>query len=64
MFVVMRGNLTEGFKPLGPFEDFEDAAEASEGIECWIMLMQHPDCTCDPEGIWGEGPCVKCESEA
>jgi len=37
MYVMLEGNLTEGFKAYGPYESFDDAADAHDGCEGWIM---------------------------
>lgn len=41
-YIVMAGNLNEGFCAYGPYEDFDEAAEASEGAEVWIMSLGTP----------------------
>lgn len=38
-YIVMSGNLNEGFTAYGPYPDFEDAASACEGAEAWIMSL-------------------------
>ena len=40
--VIVSGNLSEGFVVYGPYEDFEDAAAASDGAEVWIMSLGTP----------------------
>ena len=42
-YLVMSGNLNEGFTAYGPYPDFEDAAEACEGVEAWIMSLNPPE---------------------
>jgi hypothetical protein len=37
MFIMMEGNLTEGYKVYGPYESFDVTADAHEGCEGWIM---------------------------
>jgi hypothetical protein len=37
MFIMMEGNLTEGYKVYGPYESFDVAADAHEECEGWIM---------------------------
>ena len=39
MYVMLEGNLTEGFKAYGPYESFDDAADAHDCCEGWIMEM-------------------------
>lgn len=43
-FVLMAGNLSDGYKPIGPFSDFDRAADyaTSLGIDGWIMEMLTP----------------------
>jgi len=36
---MMEGNLTEGYKAYGPYESFDDAADAHACCEGWIMEM-------------------------
>lgn len=38
-FVVMMGNLSEGFTAFGPYNSFNEAAKAHEYKECWIMTL-------------------------
>ena len=40
MYVMLEGNLTEGFKAYGPYESFDDAADAHDCCEGWIMNMK------------------------
>lgn len=42
MFCVMFGNLSDGFRPAGPFLSFDDAAAYCEGKEAWVMEMKGP----------------------
>lgn len=42
MYVAMVGNLSGGYRAVGPFEDFEDAAQAMDFVECWIMTLESP----------------------
>ena len=39
-YVAMVGNLSEGFEVFGPYQSFDDAAEAHPGSDVWIMPMQ------------------------
>lgn len=44
--IAMMGNLNDGFTPVGPFQDFDAAAEWSEqhlGGQGWIMEMVSPE---------------------
>lgn len=47
MYVIMSGNLGEGFKAIGPYEDFDDAAAAADKFylvsDTWIMQVTPPD---------------------
>jgi hypothetical protein len=40
--VAVVGNLSEGFKIVGPFPDFDLAAEAYDGAEAWIATLYKP----------------------
>ena len=41
MTVVMAGNLSDGFRVFGPFEDFDAAAEWCEFMpDTWIMTLE------------------------
>lgn len=41
--VVMTGNLSEGFKAVGPFKSFDEAAECHEAQEySWVMTLDPP----------------------
>lgn len=42
-FVALVGNLSEGFVVIGPFESFDDAAEAVTGRDSWIMTLRNAD---------------------
>lgn len=41
------GNLNEGFFIVGPFDDFDDAAEYADAyvrdIDSWIMKLKSPE---------------------
>ena len=48
MYIVMAGNLSEGFTAYGPYADFEEAAEAADAIQAdlgwsnsWIMTLHN-----------------------
>jgi len=41
-YIIVQGNLSEGFSLYGPYETFDDAAKASEGAEVWIMSLNTP----------------------
>lgn len=43
--VLVVGNLTEGFRMVGPFEDFQAAAEYSESIDTdsWVTTLMSPE---------------------
>ena len=40
--VALVGNISEGFKVVGPFPDFDTAAEEFPGPDVWIMGLEHP----------------------
>ena len=72
--VAVCGNLTEGFKLVGPFPDFDTAAEAYDGAEAWIATLFEPEtpfkyAQCDPaveeyvDGVM-DILSTKCEDEA
>ena len=60
MYVVVTGNLSEGFRVFGPFKDFESASEWEEdnplGLawsQAWIMTLEQPKDACPIEGyVW------------
>ena len=41
--VIIDGNLTEGFRVIGPFEDFDIAASADVGGGNWITRIYSPE---------------------
>jgi hypothetical protein len=41
-YVVLVGNLSDGYQAFGPYPDIELAFEAHGGDECWMMQMQTP----------------------
>jgi hypothetical protein len=43
--ICMAGNLSDGYKPYGPFEDYEAAFQFMEdhGIEGWVMQLFKPE---------------------
>lgn len=42
MVVALIGNLSEGFKAVGPFKDFDEATVFCTGRESWIMTVEDP----------------------
>jgi hypothetical protein len=42
--VLVVGNLTEGYRFIGPFEDFDAAVQFSEGVDCdnWVATLEVP----------------------
>jgi len=42
--VLVVGNLTEGYRFIGPFDDFDAAAQFSEGVdaETWVASLEEP----------------------
>jgi hypothetical protein len=43
MFIVMAGNLSEGYVAYGPYATFDDAANAHVYEECWIMEVTNKE---------------------
>ena len=43
MFVLLSGNLSEGFQAFGPYDSFDEAAMSNENSECWIMTLNPSD---------------------
>lgn len=41
--IAVLGNLSDGFRFLGPYADFDTAAEAFDGMDVWIASLQKPD---------------------
>ena len=37
MYIILEGNLTEGFTAYGPYDTFGDASDAHDSSEGWIM---------------------------
>lgn len=40
--VVIIGNLSDGFRVVGPFEDLSQAADWATGAESWVMSLEDP----------------------
>lgn len=40
--VAMVGNPSDGYTAVGPYDDFDAAANAHEGDECWVMTLIPP----------------------
>lgn len=47
--VIVAGNLSEGFRVIGPFEDFDEACGFEESNELglawsqsWVMTLENP----------------------
>jgi len=43
--IVVTGNIFEGFRFFGPFEDFDDACVFGEGVtetEWYVATLEHP----------------------
>ena len=38
-YIVMVGNLSEGYMPIGPFDDWDEAAAAFDGAYSWMMTI-------------------------
>ena len=43
-YIALVGNPTEGYKVFGPYTDFDDAADNTEGLDSdsWIMRIMAP----------------------
>lgn len=44
-FIIVRGNLSDGYAFVGPFESFDEAADADVqlfGGDSWIATLVHP----------------------
>ena len=48
MYIILYGNLSEGFKAVGPFPDYDEAAEACEVVQStlgwsqsWVMSLDN-----------------------
>jgi hypothetical protein len=44
LFVLVVGNLSEGFRFIGPFQGFDSAALYAEGVELnsWVATLEAP----------------------
>jgi len=42
--VLVVGNLTEGYRFIGPFKDFDAAVQFSGGVDCdhWVATLEIP----------------------
>ena len=45
MVVVMVGNMSEGYRAIGPFNNWDEAATWADthnlgGLECWLMKLE------------------------
>jgi len=47
--IVVIGNLSEGYRFVGPFDDFDSAAEYSDGMgaDAWVARLEKPTKTRD-----------------
>lgn len=59
--IVVSGNIFEGFRFFGPFDDFEDACDFGEGSSEWewyVASLEHPvnafDKTKDSGYYWSD----------
>lgn len=41
-FCFMQGNVSEGFTAYGPYDSVDEALEAWEGAEGWVMELRLP----------------------
>ena len=42
-FVLVTGNLSEGYRVFGPFDSFDAAAAADVTMGGWVMTLEPPD---------------------
>jgi hypothetical protein len=42
MYIVLIGNITEGYAAVGPFADIEEADAYAMGPDCWLMDLESP----------------------
>jgi hypothetical protein len=40
--IYLAGNISEGYEAFGPFENFDEACEAFDGVEGWVMELKNP----------------------
>jgi len=45
-FIFLAGNVSEGYKAIGPFDSFDQCCEGCEGLEGWVMELHSPDTHC------------------
>jgi len=43
-YVVLAGNLSDGYRAVGPFADFDTAADSPEAQDpwSWVMTLEEP----------------------
>jgi hypothetical protein len=58
IYIVLSGNIFEGFELFGPFTDFDDACEWAEGsreLEWYVATLKHPIDVMDKDGeYWSD----------
>ena len=47
-YVVLTGNLSEGFDSFGPYQSIEEAFLGHDGDDCWIMVLNDPVILSEP----------------
>lgn len=40
--IALRGNLTEGYQAHGPYANYDDASDANDGYDGWLMGVEAP----------------------
>lgn len=50
--ILVKGNLSDGFQFVGPFDSLDAAADASEGAD-WVATLHRPDRSARPEASSG-----------
>lgn len=58
IYIVLSGNIFEGFELFGPFASFDDACEWAEGsreLEWYVATLKHPIDAMDKGGeYWSD----------
>jgi hypothetical protein len=39
-FIYLAGNISEGFRAIGPFKDFDEVCEVCDNVEGWVMELE------------------------
>jgi hypothetical protein len=40
VWIFLQGNLSEGFKAIGPFANADECAEKCDGVDGWMMKVE------------------------